>query len=118
MPLSLTPLYSGYIRADEAPTLFGSVSGTAADATYNLNWLVDGRPGRPMRCSSSSAAWSITCTASSEIGAVIFWNHNLAPGVVVTLGGALSGSYTVPALPGDGINFGHAIILTTPVTTG
>jgi hypothetical protein len=89
-----------YVRPDEMFSLFASVSGSA-DASYNANWLCDGRPGRPVRA-SSGASWWISNSAKT-VSLVALCNHNVPAGGSITVGGDLSAALTGPAMPADGI---------------
>lgn len=81
--------------------MFGAVTGTV-DAEYTAGDLVDGNPWNPVR-RTGAASFCVTPTAARTIGLLAICNHNLPAATVVTFGGQISGTVTVPAAGADRI---------------
>src|SRR5215213_1557887 len=81
-----------YLRADENILYGGTVTGGAA-ATYDDDWLVDGR-NRPAK-GGTSINWTATGTSGpANLGAgfvAVVHSHNIDAGKNVGIGGHLSG---------------------------
>lgn len=90
-----------YLRPDEMYAVGGTVTG-GADTNYLDEWLVDGRPGRPVRAATGSETWTIVGTAAA-VGIAALGNHNVDAGRMITLGGDISATMTGPTLPPNGI---------------
>lgn len=90
-----------YVRPDEMWSLDGAVSG-GADTSYLDDWLVDGRPGRPVRATSGSPSWTVT-NPSKDVGLIAVCNHNVDAGRTINITGGLTTSLTGPTLPASGI---------------
>jgi hypothetical protein len=90
-----------YVRPDEAYAIGGAVSG-GTETSYDEDWLVDGRPGRPARAATGSETWTIVGTAAA-VGIVAVCNHNIDAAKTITMGGDLSTTLTGPAVPSNGI---------------
>lgn len=101
-----------YCRPDES-FLYGTVAGTV-DATYEADWLLDGRPGYPVR--KTSGGLSLTCTslAPRTLSVIAAINHNISG----TIGITGDTTQTIPAatLGEDGIYF-NSFKRFTPVAT-
>lgn len=90
-----------YVRPDEMFTLDGTVTG-GADTNYQDEWLVDGRPGRPVRGTSGTVSWTIT-NPSKTCSLAAVCNHNVDASRSITLSGGLSMTLTGPALQANSI---------------
>jgi hypothetical protein len=93
-----------YIRSDEIWSLNGAVatsSGTT-DSDYTDDWLVDSRPGWPAKATTGTVTWTVTKTGGYVDGIGIF-NHNLDAALVVTIGGDVSTTITIPTARPSGI---------------
>ena len=85
-----------FLRPDENLCYGASVatsSGTT-DSTYDDDWLVDGRGGRPAKATGTSVTWAIT-VPSGVLSLVVLHNHNLTSGTV-TIGGTIAPTSTTP----------------------
>lgn len=95
-----------YVRPDES-YIGSTVTGTV-EATYDADWLTDGRPGFPVR---HATALNVTATppTTREVGLIAVCNHNIAGTVDVE-------GNTIPAatLGGDGIYYNSFLALVTP----
>jgi hypothetical protein len=97
-----------YVRPDES-FMFGSATGTV-EATYDANWLVDGRAGRPVR-GATGLSLTANALAARTVGLIAVVNHNIAGAITV-------GAHTVPAatLGADGIYL-NSFVSVTPFST-
>lgn len=107
-----------YARPDQWFSRGCTVTGTI-DPDYQLQWLVDGRLGYPVRAAGGSPAADLSLTltgASGSVGIVVVGNHNLIVPAVIT--GDVSASVT-PATtrPPNGIQLNPYALL-DPVETG
>lgn len=93
-----------YMRSDEIWSLNGTVTTTAGttDSDYTDDWLVDKRPNWPARATNGTVTWSVANTAGYVDGIGIF-NHNLDAALVVTIGGGISTTITIPTARPNGI---------------
>lgn len=84
-----------YVRPDENWASGGTVTLTSGtvDSDYEASWLVDDRPGRPVRCTSGSATFRIAA-ASGEVGLIAVCHHRLGAGQVVTVSNGVSATIT------------------------
>lgn len=98
-----------YIRPDKNWALFGTVSDgspTDGDPDHELSWLVDGRPGFPLRLNSSTNAISIqNPDGGIDINLVAICHHLLDAGLTVTISGGAFGTIQIPAYPVNGVPF-------------
>jgi hypothetical protein len=99
-----------YNRSDER--LAGACSGTV-DATYDVDWLVDGRTSYPARYTASGVAWTITGTAQ-EVGILVVGHHLLDAALSVAISGDITDTVVVPTYGANGIPF-NAYKSITPV---
>jgi hypothetical protein len=99
-----------YCRPDES-FLYGSVTGTV-EATYDQDWLVDGRPGYPVR-GTTGLALTATAPAARMVGLIAVVNHNLTGTVAIT--GGLTATVPAATIGGDGIPL-NPFVLTTPTS--
>lgn len=106
-----------YMRADENVLWGGTVSGGAA-ATYDDDWLVDGRGTRPARATSGSQTWTVTALASGYIDMAVVHSHNIDPAKAITIGGGVSIALVGPTARTDGIPVNPYGIAGSPATTG
>lgn len=83
-------------------TYGASVSGTV-ETGYDANALCDGDPHNPVRTTSTGASFTITGTSTPGTNAVVIAHSNLDGAKAVTIGGGLSGTLTMPAMPNDSI---------------
>lgn len=96
-----------YIRPDKNWALFGTVgdgSPSGADPDHNLAWLVDGRPGFPLRINGGTAAITIT-NPQGEVNVVAICHHLLDAGLSVAISGGVIGTIVIPAYPVNGVPF-------------
>jgi hypothetical protein len=104
-----------YVRPDES-FYGGTASGGTIATDFNRNWLVDGRPGRPAKATTTGMAWTVLPAASvANCGLVAVCNHNLDAAIVIAVTGGLAGNITVPTHPADGIPL-NPFTLFTPAT--
>lgn len=93
-----------YLRPDELfTTPSGSVSG-GAESTYDDDWLIDWRPGRPLRYTNGSPTWTVT-GAAKQVSMVGWVNHNTDAARTITIGGDISVTMAGPAARANGINY-------------
>ena len=88
-----------YLAPADMFTLHGNVSGSVLNPTYDVNWLVDGLPSRPVHSGSSGPTWTVTNTAK-PVNLVAACNWNLDAGGVITIGGGVSTTLTMPNYAG------------------
>ena len=100
-----------YLRPDE--TFGTSVSGSV-DATYNANWLIDGRPSRPVRYTASGVVYTITGTAT-DVDFLALGYHALDAALSVSIGGDITDTLTIPAYGANDIP-ANAYKAITPVS--
>jgi len=96
-----------YIRPDYNWALFGSVtdgSPSGGDPDHELSWLVDGRPGFPLRMTSGSAVLTIT-NPLGDVNLVAICHHLLTAGLSVGVSGDVVGTIQIPAYPVNGVPF-------------
>lgn len=91
-----------YVRPDEWFGLNGTVSG-GAETSYQDEWLVDGRPGRPAKATSGTITWTVAGSAQS-VSLVALCNHNTDASRTITVGGDISTTMTGPAAQPNGVN--------------
>jgi hypothetical protein len=103
-----------YSRPDEA--FVGGTGTGAVDAGFDANWLVDGKPGRPVKKTGGAASWTVSGTART-VGIVAVINHNLSAGSSIQVIGPVSATLTVPTTPGDGIQLNPYAAVTPGSTT-
>lgn len=83
-------------------TANAAVTTSGVSPTFLASWLCDTRPNRPTRWTGTSFSATIA-NPLGDVDVVVLGNHNLPAGSVVTLGGDLSGTITVPTWPKNGI---------------
>lgn len=94
-----------YVRPDKNWALFGNVStGGATDPDHQLSWLVDGRPGFPLRITGGTAAIQIT-KAAAGVNVVAICHHLLDPLLSVALSGDITDALIIPAYPPNGVPY-------------
>lgn len=94
--------------------LFGNVSSGASpgtDTDHDLDWLVDGRPGFPLRLEDIDGVLTVTHDAAT-VSLVAICHHLLSAGTTVTLGGDLAGVLTAPTIPRNGVPLNFYRVLT------
>lgn len=87
--------------------LFATVSEgspAAADPDHDLSWLVDGRPGFPLRLNDGSGVITVTKTAG-PVNLVALTHHLLPAGLSVGLSGDVTDSLIVPAYPSNQVPY-------------
>jgi hypothetical protein len=99
-----------FVMPSECFGIGGSVSG-GTETSYDEDWLVDGRPGRPAHAATGSETWTITGTAAA-VGIVAVCNHNIDAAKTITMGGDLSTTLTGPAVPSNGIRLNPWVTFT------
>jgi hypothetical protein len=85
--------------------LFGTVTEggpSTLDSEHQLAWLVDGRPGFPLRLNSSSGVIQID-NSPKEVSHLAICHHLLPAGTDIDITGDLSGTVTIPPLPTNGV---------------
>ena len=102
-----------YVRPDES-VMFAPCSGTV-DTDFNVNWLTDGRVGRPAK-RTGNPSWTITPGAAvASLGLFAAVNHTVDAARAITIGGTTSATITPGALPADGIPL-NPFITATPAS--
>lgn len=106
-----------FVRPDRM--LEGSVAGTV-DATYQAAWLIDRRPGYPVRRTSGDLSLAMTIAGSPSPTADVFaiHHHAISAAATVTLSGDVSTTIPTAAWPPDGIPANWYRRLTSPVSVG
>lgn len=99
-----------FVRPDES-FMFGTASGTV-DATYDNDWIVDGKSNRPVR-NASGLALTITALASRSVGLLALINHNIAGTTAIT--GGVTATIPAATLRADGI-YTNPWVAITPVS--
>lgn len=107
-----------YMRPDEMLTA-GTVSTSVGvtDASYDDDWLIDRRPGRPAMASSGSVAWAVTAAASLSVNCAVAANHSVEPGRMIAFTGGVACSLVGPALQTNSITL-NAWNSLTPAVAG
>lgn len=106
-----------YVRSDEVWSRNGGVSlGVGViDATYDTDWLVDGRTAYPLRVQGTSLTATIT-NPSGSVNLVALASTNVS--VATTITGGVSGSIVAGALGEDGIRLNPFVsVALTAITT-
>ena len=89
-----TPPYFLYLKPKDIVNFYNdsvpSVSGAVEDE-YDANWLVDGQPGRPTRTPGGGASFSVGIPGGRDVNFVGLVNHNIFPGIAISVGGAVTG---------------------------
>jgi len=96
-----------YIRPDKNWALFGTVSDGSpsdGDPDHELSWLVDGRPGFPLRLTGGTAQIVIT-NPLGAVNLVAICHHLLTAGLSVGITGDVVGTIQIPAYPVNGVPF-------------
>lgn len=103
-----------FVRPDRI--IDGTVTGTV-DATYSPSWLLDRRPGYPVRRTSGDLALSIAVGGSPAPEADVFaiHHHAIAAGATVSVGGDVTTTIPTAALPPDRVPRNWFRLLTAPV---
>jgi hypothetical protein len=104
-----------YLRPTD---IFGTAATGTVDATYNANWLIDGRPSYPARLTGSGAAWTITGT-SQAIDFLAVGHHSLDAALSIAITGGITDTLTVPSYGANDIphNAYKSIVSVPGVTT-
>ena len=105
-----------FMAPDDIMTLYGTVSGGAATG-YEDDWLVDGKPGRPAKTTTSTPPWVITGPTSKTVSLVVVANHNIDAGKTIAITGGVSVNLTGPAARGNGIPVNPWAIVQSPAST-
>lgn len=87
--------------------LFGTVTETSAadtDSDHDLAWLVDARPGFPLRLNGPDGVIRIT-NPTGDVDIVAICHHLLPAGLSVPISGDLTGSLVIPAYPSNSVPY-------------
>ncbi len=98
--------------------LFATVTGATASDDHELSWLVDGRPGFPLRIDGGSASIVITGTSPVLPDVIAVCHHLLDAGLVIGVSGDVSGSLTVPEYPPNNVPYNVWDIVTPSSPVG
>lgn len=89
-----------YVRPDES-LMFMAVAGTV-DADFENDWLVDGRPGRPIK-RTGDPSLTITVSPAVSVSLLACCNHNVDAGNTIDVTGDATATITAGTLPKNGI---------------
>lgn len=92
--------------------LFGTVTIDGAspdllDADHQAAWLVDGRPGFPLRLTDPEGGFTVTNTAGL-VSLVAVCHHLLDEDVAIDVSGDVTASLVAPAVPRNGVPLNFA----------
>src|SRR5262245_24463889 len=91
-----------YVSPSKMFALFStSVTGTV-DATYDPDWLVDGRTDWPVRRTGSSISLAIAGSAQ-DVNVLCVGHHNIRPAATVSITGDITDTITIPTWPSNNI---------------
>lgn len=91
-----------FIAPNKMFALFStSVTGTV-DATYDPDWLVDGRTDWPVRRTGSAISLAIAGTAQ-DVDTLVLGHHNIRPAATINITGDITTTLTVPTWPSNNI---------------
>lgn len=76
--------------------MFGTAVSGTVDATYSANWLIDGRPNRPVRLTDTGIALTITGTAT-DVDFLAIGHHSLTAANTPAISGDISTTLTIPS---------------------
>jgi hypothetical protein len=93
-----------YLRPDKNWSFGATVSGSASDTDHDLQWLVDGRPGFPLRLQTGTATLELA-KAAGLVTLVAIGHHLLDAELTVTVGGDVAGEIEIPAYGLNGVPF-------------
>jgi hypothetical protein len=93
--------YFYYLAPRDMVTLYASVTdvGAVTDAMHQATWLCDGRPNRPVKATSGTASWTVTCNPGN-VNFVAAANTNLDAAETVSVSGGVTATLT-SAVRGD-----------------
>jgi hypothetical protein len=103
-----------YVRGDES-LLFEPVSGTV-DATYDEDWLTDGRPNFPVRTTGNLSLTVTPGATLTGVDVIAIHHHAVKQAATITLSGSVSSTIPTAAWPPDDIPKNWFRKLTTPVS--
>lgn len=92
-----------------------TVSTSGVDTDYQASWLCDLRPNRPVRWTSGSMSATIANTFGA-VDAIVVGNHKLDAGLTITVEGDVHLTFTVPALPPDGVPLNPFTLVGSPAS--
>lgn len=75
-----------YLRPDEMQTLYATVTGDVESAFYDVGWLADGLPSKPMRSGTGDPSWDFS-NPPKDVNCLALLDSNVDEDAVIAITG-------------------------------